>query len=146
MSKADITRTASGRKPEELEPVAEPEPCVLLAELALERAPPDGDEAHRWRRGDHVRGGEEEIGIALGRAEVGHRTDQDLVVADAQAPAFRLTMRAFPAHLSRVDSVADDTGSGPDPGGQRVEDRLGDREVHFCRPALSPSASRVRGA
>ena len=101
-----------GAEAEELEAVAEAEPVVLLARARARAGPGRRRRTARGRRASTTsRGGDEQVGVALGGPEVGHRTDQDLVVGDAEAsraasarcsPSRRISAASTPYRTTRV--------------------------------------------
>ena len=120
-----------GTEPEEVEARPELESRVLLSELGFERPAADRDEAGVGNAVDDRARCFEQVGIALGGAQVRDRTDQDLVVAHPESGPFGPGIAAGAPDRRGVDPVADDPRPAADAARERLLDGGRHGEVHL---------------
>ena len=96
---------------------------------------------------DHLAGGREQVGVALGRPEVGDRADHDLVVGDAEQAALLGPVLALAAGARPRRRRTGSPGCGP--GSRRAASRgplRTPRGGSRTGPSVRRSARRVRRA
>ena len=131
MSNAAITGTAAGRKPRNSKRVPSPSRACCSRSSASSGPRPTATKRAFGNAVDDRARCFEQVGIALGGAQVRDRTDEDLVVAHAESGPLGPGIAAGPPDGRGVDPVADDPRPAADASRERLLDGGRHGEVHL---------------